>query len=42
MAAEKGEKAAPVQQGVSFSSFLMALLIDQRSFIPLLKAYICC
>ena len=42
MAAEKGTKAAPVQQGVSFSSFLMALLIDQRSFMPLPKAYLGC
>ena len=42
MAAEKGAKAAPVQQGVSFSPFLMALLIDQRSFMPLPKAYLGC
>ena len=42
MAAEKGAKAAPEQLGVSFSSFLMALLIDQRSFMPLSKAYLGC
>jgi hypothetical protein len=42
MAAEKGAKAAPVQQGVSFSSFLKALLVDQRSFMPLPKAYLGC
>ena len=42
MAAEAGAKAAPVQQGVSFSSFLKAFLIDQRSVMPLSKAYLGC
>ena len=42
MAAEKGAKAALEQQGVSFSSFLKALLIDQKSLMPLPKAYLGC
>jgi hypothetical protein len=42
MAAEKGAKAAPDQQGVSFFSFLKALWIGQRSFMPLPKAYLGC
>ncbi len=42
MAAEAGAKAARVQQGVSFSSFLKAFLIDQRSVMPLSKAYLGC
>jgi hypothetical protein len=42
MAAETDAKAAPEQHGLSFSSFLKALLIGQRSFMPLSKAYIGC
>ncbi len=42
MAAEKGARAAPEQQGVPFSSFLKALLTGQRSFIPSPKTYIGC
>jgi hypothetical protein len=42
MAAEKGAKAAPEQQGISFCSFLKALWIGQRSFMPLPKAYLGC
>jgi hypothetical protein len=38
MAAHKGAKAAPQQQGVSFSLFLKALWIGQISFMPLPKA----
>jgi hypothetical protein len=42
MAAHKGAKAAPQQQGVSFSLFLKALWIGQISFMPLPKAYLGC
>lgn len=42
MAAEKRAKAAPVQQGVFFFSFLKAFLTGKRSFMPLSKAYIGC
>ncbi len=42
MAAEMSAKAAPEQQGNSFSSFLKALLTGKRSFMALSKAYIGC
>jgi hypothetical protein len=42
VATEKGLKASPEQQGISFSSFLKAFLTSKISFTPLSKAYISC
>ena len=42
LAAEELTKVAPEQPGVSFSSFLKALLIDQRSFMALSEACFGC
>jgi hypothetical protein len=42
MAAETGAGVAPEQQSISFSSFLMALLTGERSFMRFSKAYFGC